>query len=110
MSKSYELLLHGKQGDDLGQLLEAHKGDIPTAPRAWADHFKHNHDVCMQLAKAFEGKDLTVHADTHHISFEPGDNKASECLEVAVKEELIDVHEYGGDDDGGDVDGGGGDE
>ena len=91
MSKSYELFLHGKQGDDFGHLLEAHNNDIPVALRVWEQSFKENAAVCARLAWAFEGHALTAHADTHHISFAPDDANADECLEVMVKEELLQV-------------------
>jgi hypothetical protein len=98
MSKSYELFLYYKQGDDFATVLEAHKNDIPAALRAWEQSFKDNAAACSRLAKAFEGKDLTAHADTHHISFEPGDEASCACLEVMVREELLEAVEWDDED------------
>lgn len=102
MGKSYELFLHFKQGDDFGQILQANNNDIPTALRVWEQGFKENAAVCARLAKAFEGQALTAHADTHHISFAPDDAKADECLEVMVKEELLQAIDSDDEDDDAD--------
>lgn len=95
MSRSYELFLHYKQGDDFAQALEAHPDDIPAALRTWEQHFRNNASVCARLAKAFEGKNLIVNAGTHHIDFTPGDDAARECLEVMAQEELLRIEDWG---------------
>ena len=105
MTKSYELFLHYKQGDDFQRCLGHARGNVPTALRLWAETFKRNHDICLQLARVFEGKEIDAHADTHHISFEPGDHVARGALEVMAAEKLIEIKEWPDEDEDGDVGG-----
>jgi hypothetical protein len=96
--RSYELWLHYKQGDDFGHVLEKCKGNVPKALKTWAANFKQHAEVCLQLAKAFKGKKITVQADTHMICFDPKDVKATACLEALVKKKLLDVQEWDDED------------
>ena len=95
---SYELVLHHKQGDDFAECLRKSKSPA-AALRLWAARFKENQEACEKLAKALEGQLLGVMADTHMISFEPGDASAEQVLQQLVKEELLRRDEIDGDDD-----------
>lgn len=43
----------------------------------------------MRLANEFEGKDITVFADVHHIAIEEDDS----VLDKLVKEEILEIDE-----------------
>ena len=91
---SYELFLHGKQGEDFAWQLDQTKGDVPDALRSWAQAFKAHHDACLQIAQVLDGKKVGARADVHFISFEPLDDKAEAALEELVKEELLAREEW----------------
>lgn len=82
---SYELELHWKQGDDFKARLQETAGNICRALDTWASCFEANAQTCRELATLFEGKYITVDADTHTIVFSGG----AKTLKQAVKEKLL---------------------
>ncbi len=97
--KTYELWLHYKQGDDLAAIAEKNT-TTAAAFREWATSFGRCREVCLQITKAIEGKNVTIQADTHHISLEPGDADAERALEALVREEILSVHEWNDEEEG----------
>lgn len=100
-SASYELHLHGKQGDDFAACLDAVKGKdkVARALRRWAEWFKANHDACLQIASSLDGKQIEAQADVHFISFTPRNDQAEAALEALVKAELLYRAEWDDDED-----------
>ena len=73
-TKTYELYLHYKQGDDFREQLDDADSDIPKALRSWAESLRANVEHCEKLADAFEreisdGAKIQVEADNHYIGF-----------------------------------------
>lgn len=91
--KTYQLFLHGKQGDDFADHLKATKS-TEEALRSWAKSFKEAHDACLQLANAFQKKGIEAEADTHLIQFYAHDEEAKKVLEVMAKEKLLQIEEF----------------
>ncbi len=99
---SYELFLHGKQGDDFAACLDEAEGkqdQVALALRRWAESFKANHDACLQIASSLDGKQIEAQADVHFISFTPGNEQAEAALEALVKEDLLYREEWDDDED-----------
>ena len=89
MSKSYELFLHYKQGDDLNGFVEEAKTH-KEALLEWADFMESNAKAIRELVKIFKGKKLVIdQADTHYIAIS-GDKK---CLEKAVEKGILQCQE-----------------
>ncbi|TXT67545.1 MAG: hypothetical protein BAJALOKI1v1_70036 [Promethearchaeota archaeon] len=86
--KTYELLCHWKQGDELSWLLERHPHP-QTALLKWAEKMETNAANLRRLATLFKEKELHIDADTHYIELS-GDEKA---LEQAVAEQIINLYE-----------------
>ena len=90
MSKTYELFLHYKQGDDLSGFVEQTKTH-KDALLAWADFMESNAKALRELVNLFKGKKLTIEqADTHFIAIS-GDKK---CLEKAVEKGILSVQDF----------------
>ncbi len=94
LNKEYTIFIHGKQGDDFRHYLDENQSNVSAALQDWALQHKANYDLCLRLAQAFDGRDVSAFADTHHISFEPGNDEAAGLLEVLAKEELVNVYEF----------------
>ncbi|MFX1525482.1 MAG: hypothetical protein ACFFCC_18390 [Promethearchaeota archaeon] len=85
----YFLWVHWKQGDDLAKYLSQHNNDAKKALLVWAQSFRQSAKKVRTLAKMFQGKRLSISADTHGI-YLSGD---TDTLEEAVKRNLINKHE-----------------
>jgi hypothetical protein len=103
-SISYELHLHGKQGDDFAACLDETQDQVALALRRWAAAFKANHDACLQIASGLDGKQIEAQADVHFISFTPGNDQAIAALEALVKEDLLYREEWDDDESDDDAD------
>lgn len=86
MSKSYELSLHHKQGDDFHGHLEAYRGDAVAAPRAWAAELRKAAEHAKALAYDVErsGKKVEADADTHFIGFHGDEALLNELAEKGL--------------------------
>ena len=93
---SYELFLYWKQGDTFAAKLEK-TPKVSDALKSWSKDFTRYRDICLQLAKALEGKNVTVDAGTHTILFQPKDKAADTALKSLVKEDLLSVADFGDD-------------
>jgi len=102
MSKSYELFLHYKQGDDLAGHLKANPGDPVAALRSWSESLKAAVERLSELAYDVEksGKSVSITADTHFI----GINGDPALLEGLAAKGLLDAVEHDGDEDEDDGD------
>ena len=89
MSREYDLSLHWKQGDDFGHCLKESGGNTSLALETWAKHFAECQNACLKIAKVLKGKDVESHGSVHVIRLYPGDNEATEALEMLVREDLI---------------------
>jgi len=90
MTKTYELYLHYKQGDDLANFIKQTKTS-QEALLAWAAFMESNAQTIKRLVEIFEGKKLFIEqADTHFIQID-GDK---ECLKKAVKEKLLQIMDW----------------
>ena len=84
----YELFLHYKQGDDLSRIIERTK--TPSeALTEWAASFEHCHRTCLEIARAIDGKNVRINADTHTITLTPQDADAKHALNALVEKGLI---------------------
>ncbi len=88
--KTYELFVHWKQGDDLGQHLE-NEDTNAGALRAWAASFRRYQLRAEQIAKAIEGEDIEISADTHMILLLPNSEKAEKVLQLLADAKMISV-------------------
>lgn len=85
----YDLILHGKQGDDLGSILHA-KGDVlADAMEAWAAELARAQATCLKLAQGLRDQHVTVNADGQIIHFSADDDEAEEALEKLVAAGLL---------------------
>ena len=91
--KTYNFSLpYFKQGDDLAHFLEESKGHVPEALLCQAEMLECAADLCRRLAQV---KDLTVNADCHMIQVDGPE----ETLEALVKEGILQVEDWGDDDE-----------
>lgn len=86
--KHYELFMYFKQGDDFAQHLEDQETNA-SAFRAWSQGFRRRQLHCEQIAKAIEGEDIDITADTHMIVFHPNTEKAEKVLELLAESKYI---------------------
>lgn len=108
--KEYSIFLYFQQGEDFRHYLDESDDNVSVALTSWAEDMKSNYSMCLYLAKMFNGRDIIAHADGYHVAFEAGNREAKECLDVLVKEKVlneyeIEEEEYGYDDSDEDDDG-----
>ncbi len=86
MSKSYELNLHYKQGDDFACHLEACRNDTVAALRAWANSLQAAAEHAKALAYDIErsGKKVEADADTHFIGLHGDEALLNELAEKGL--------------------------
>lgn len=96
--KTYELFLHGKQGDDFAQHA-AIAATVNKALLSWSAALKQCQNICEQIARALEGKNVSVFADTHVISLTADDAEAEKALDALTAEGLLTVMPIEDDDE-----------
>ena len=77
-TKTVELHVHWKQGDDFAGHLEASKGKVTLALSTWADELAASADQLRAIARKFEGwaattpgrseRGVTAEGDTHTVT------------------------------------------
>jgi hypothetical protein len=70
MKKQYELNLHYKQGDDLGDHIESTLSPS-EAFLSWGSTFKRNEKVCLVISEAIKDVNVCIEAGMHMIQFTP---------------------------------------
>lgn len=65
-----DIWIHGKQGDDFGNCLEASSGKLVGALRLWAEHLTQSALAISRLADDIEvnESDIQVEADCHMVA------------------------------------------
>ncbi len=92
--KEYSLFVHGKQGDELALHDISANGRSDIAIQDWAAIMRRSSDRLMRIGHMLTGFSVVVHAEGHHISFEPCDDDAIDRLELMVSEHLLQAYEY----------------
>lgn len=99
--KTYEIYLHGKQGDDFAAHIEKSK-NVWAALAVWTEDFRKRADICDRIARAIYQKNVQVEADTHMILFIPQDTTAEKAFDELLAAGLVhrsSMDEADGDDD-----------
>lgn len=88
--KTYELSLHGKQGDDLGFLLDKTKS-CTGALREWATAFTERQAICEQIAVAIDAAAIDIEADGNFVFFRAKNSAAEKILAHLTRKKLLRV-------------------
>jgi hypothetical protein len=90
--KTFEMWLHGKQGDSLNKLVEI-ADNASDAFAYWAVDFGTCLMRCETISGILEGKNVRIEADANCIFLHPLDRDAEIALEEIAERKLINVSE-----------------
>lgn len=79
--KTYELWLHGKQGDDLQTNANASK-DASGAFFCWSLDFEKRIEICHRISDALEGRNVKIEGEGNFIFLTPLDENAEVALDA----------------------------